>query len=622
LNSFWPKIRRYLMHPRLWIALGAAFFIFILLLGWSIASADISKLKDPLPSPTLIYDRHGNVAGQLSSSRIDPVALSQIPLSLQQAIIAVEDVRFYEHSGMDVWAILRALWADLRAGAWVEGGSTLTQQLAKNMFLDSEKTITRKWKEAIIAIKIDMLYDKDTILELYLNQIYFGEGRWGVKEAARTYFGKSVQELTLGESALMAGLPKAPTHYSPFKNKEKALERRSLVLSRMREQGFITEQERKQAEAEPLNLSAQASNQPAYPSFMDYVMEEAAEKYGFTEEQLLTGGLHIYTTLEPRVQKAIQETFEDETLFPGTSKDRPVQAGAVVLDPYSGELHGLVGYRGEYAYRGFNRATQLKRQPGSTFKPIAVYAPALELGYTPSSQLYDGPLNINGYQPKDWDGRTRGQVSLYEAVVQSWNIPAVWLLQHIGIDKGMEFIRQLGIPLGKEDRQLGLALGGLSRGVSPLAMAQAYSVFPNGGTVIPAHAITKITAQGGHELVSFVPIKETVFTPSTAYTMTLLLQEVVREGTGKRAQLSRPAAGKTGTTELPSSPDYKGIEGARDAWFVGYTPELVTAVWMGYDETDPKHVLQTSGGKHPALVFRQIMELSLKDAPIQDFTRP
>lgn len=296
----------------------------------------------------------------------------------------------------------------------------------------------------------------------------------------------------------------------------------------------------------------------------------------------------------------------------------------MVIDPYTGGISGLIGSRGDHHFRGFNHAYQLRRQPGSTIKPLVVYAPALEKGYTPASMLYDGELNINGYTPKNWDHRYRGQVSLYEALIHSWNIPAVWLLNEIGIETGVETAKKLGIPLEKEDRNLGIALGGLYKGVSPLQMAQAYSVFPNLGKMKEAYAITKITTRDGYPLIEAEAKEVEVFSPTTAYQMSLLLQEVLKEGTGKRAALDRPTAGKTGSTQLPDTEEFAGItgKGEKDVWFVGYTPELVAAVWMGYDQTDRNHYLTTSGGAYPAIVFREILSRALKGTPVTQFQQP
>ncbi|CAG7653152.1 transglycosylase domain-containing protein [Paenibacillus allorhizosphaerae] len=592
-----------------------------------VQALDISKLEHPLPEPSLVMDASGKPVSQLSSSKIVPVQLDQIPLDLRNAVIAVEDRRFYDHAGFDVLSIGRAVIRDVKTGSLKEGGSTITQQLAKNLFLDADKTMSRKLKELGYAIKINFTYSKDEILELYLNSIYFGEGRWGVEGAAQQYFGKPVEKLTLPESAMLAGLPKAPTAYSPFRNKEKALDRRNLVLSLMKEQSFISEADYAQAIASPIQLNTNngESLKGKHPAYVDHVMDEAEKLYGFTEQQILTMGLRIHTSMDEKVQQAAEEVYANDALFPQSPADQVIQSGIAVIDHRTGGIRAIIGGRGEQVYRGFNHATELKRQPGSSFKPLAVYGPALERGYTPDSMLYDGELDIAGYRPKDWDGRTRGQVSMREALKSSWNIPAVWLLNEIGLDAGIDFVRRAGIALPKTDRSLTIALGGLSEGVSPLQMAQAYGAIASEGVLHQAHAITKITTKDGHTLVEATPASSQVTTPTVAYTLTTLLQDVVASGSGRVAALSdRPVAGKSGTTQLPATAEFAeiGSGGSKDAWFVGYTPELTAAVWLGYDQTDRKHYLTTSGGAVPAQLFREVMARSLKDVPPSAFPVP
>jgi len=592
-------------------------------------SLDIEKLVVPILAPTQLIDKNGEPSSQMVSVKIQSVSLDQIPIHMRQAIVAVEDKRYFDHTGVDVIGIIRAAFRNAKEGGAAQGGSTITQQLAKNVFLTGEKTFTRKLTEAAYALKIESSYDKDQILEMYLNQIYFGEGQWGIQRAAKRYFGKDTKDLTLAEGALLAALPKAPSRYSPLKNKELALERRNLVLSLMRDEEFISNEEYNHARAEPIRVLKEVPPDQEnhllgqYASYTDEVIDEAIEIYGFTERQLLAGNLLIYTELDPAVQNAMEETYRKDSLFPASAPDQLVQSGAVILDPATGGVRGIVGQRGEHVFRGFNHATQLVRQPGSAFKPLMVYAPALEAGYEARSMLYDGPLDINGYKPNNSDHRTLGQVSLRDAVIQSRNIPAVWLLNEIGLNTGKSFVEKLGIPLAAEDNSLSLALGGLSHGLSPLQMAEGYSVFPNLGKKVPAHTITKITTADGQVLAEADLPSVTVMLPENAHAMTELLRDVVREGTGKNAAMNRPVAGKTGTTQLPRNDQFAGIAGgAKDAWFVGYTPELVGAVWLGYDITDNKHYLTTSGGQYPATIFKEMMSLALQGVPVSEFIRP
>jgi len=616
--------------PKFWSKSAIILLVFIILTAGGISiyisTLDISKLQTPLAQPSYLYDQKGNRISQLSSSRIEPVSGQQIPLNMKEALIAVEDRRFYEHKGVDLRSISRALYRDLISGDFSEGGSTITQQLAKNFFLASDKTLVRKLKEAAYALKIESVLDKDEILVDYLNQIYVGEGRWGLQNGAQLYFGKNVEKLTLEESALLAGLLKAPSIYSPLIDKQKSLDRRNLVLTLMKEQNYITSADYEKAIVQPIVLKKGSLNDLSgqYAPYVNYVVEEAIARTGFTEGQILNEGLQIYTQMDPSVQKAAEDVYEDSRFFPSGKDDQIVQSGVVVIDHSTGGIKGLVGYRGEGVFRGFNYATQLERQPGSSLKPLSVYGPALEKGYTPDSMVSDHPLNINGYAPTDYDNQNRGYITMQEAVRNSWNIPAVWLLNEIGIDSGVDFAKRSGIPLENEDHRLPLALGGLTKGVSPLQMAQAYGLFANHGVMNKAYAISKITTKDGNVLFQAQPDSVQVTTPSVAYMMTLMLQDVVTNGTGKNANLGRPTAGKTGSVELDSTKEeFSGIsKGEKDVWFVGYTPELTAAVWMGYKTTDKDHYLTTAGGSEPAVVFREILSRALKSTPVVPFEIP
>lgn len=590
----------------------------------SVSHVDISSLKDPLAKPLIIYDRNGAAVSERSSTEFTAVPLSEIPKTLTSAVVAVEDKRFYKHSGVDTIGIMRAAWRNLQAGSIVEGGSTLTQQLAKNLFLSPEQTYSRKFKEIVTAYRIEQKYSKEQILELYLNQVYFGEGAWGVQDAAQTYFGKDIQDISLSESALLAGLLKSPTHYSPYKDMDAAKARRDLVLSLLYDQKIIDKGEYDKAVNEKIILrdTAQKGLKGEYPGYVDYVIEEAINKYGIDEEYLLKGGLHVYTQMDPVVQNAIETAYAADDLFPESSGKEIVQSAAVTLDPENGGIRGIIGYRGQHYYRGFDRAAELKRQPGSAIKPLAVYAPALENGYTPSSILMDMKTDYNGYTPTNLDGVYRGVVTLSDALIYSINAPAVSLLNEIGIDKGVGFLERCGIPMNKNGHNLSIALGGFTEGVSPLQMAQAFSVFPNLGVMNEAQAITKITTSTGKVLLEVEAKPVEVTKPEYAYTMTKMLVKVVEEGTGTNAALGRPTAGKTGTTQLPDTAAYRGASGVNDAWFVGYTPELVTAVWAGYDKTSPDAVMQSSGGNHPAKIFQTIMSAALQNTAITEFEIP
>ncbi|MCD8511850.1 MAG: PBP1A family penicillin-binding protein [Bacillus sp. (in: Bacteria)] len=620
--ELWKKGRLFILALAL---IGLSVLVYFIVDAYQI---DLSKLDDPVGTATVIYDQNGEPVSELSSARFSHVPLSEIPEDLIHAIISVEDQRFFSHNGLDIRGIARSAWRNFQAGSVVQGGSTITQQLAKNLFLTSDRTFGRKFREAITALRIEWNFSKEEILELYLNHIYFGEGTWGIQNASKVYFGKSVEEITLEEAAVLAALPRAPTHYSPFQNEERALKRRNLVLHLMKEQGYIHEEEFASAKNASIVLRdweiEEDSLRGKYPGYVDFIIDEAIHVHGLTEERIWAGNLHIYTEMDLSVQDAIQTTFSQDDLFPEGGGDEEVQGGAVVLDPYTGAVRGLQGYRSGHVYRGYNRATQLKRQPGSAIKPLAVFAPALEKGYTVNSMLVDERMDFGGYSPRNYDGQYRGQVSLYEALVRSINVPAVWLLNEMGVSAGVEFLKRAGISLHENDQNLSIALGGLTNGTSPLQMAQAFTIFPNLGTMTEAYGITKIT-NGQGEVLGEAEVKGTeVMVQELAYKMTEILAGVVQEGTGRNALLSngRPVAGKTGTTQLPPTEAFAGISGVSDAWFVGYTPEYVTAVWVGYDRVTPEYVMQSSGGNHPAQLFQVIMNEALEGVPVSMFLKP
>ncbi|GGD67048.1 transglycosylase domain-containing protein [Paenibacillus nasutitermitis] len=594
--------------------------------GWGtfrvlVNSQDISKLDQPLPATTVIYEANGKEASRINLGKIEAVGYTSLPSSFIDAIVAIEDKRFFEHKGMDIWGIGRALYTNLTSGKTKQGASTITQQLAKNVFLTHERTWSRKWNEVLLAKKIEEKYDKATIMEMYVNQIYFGEGAWGIKRAADAYFGKLPADLTVAESAMLAGLVKAPSVLTPFKNPEKAKERRNLVLQLMKDQDLIADSVYQKAVNEAITLRSPVSKEEKalkYPYYVDQIIREASAKYGLTENEVLHGGLRIYTALDTRMQQAAEKIYAQDELFPTSSADQLIQSGAVLVDPRDGGIRALIGGRGKQPFRGFNRAVQLKRQPGSTMKPIAVYTPAFEKGYRPTDTLLDEPVNYGGYQPKNAGGAYHGEVTIHDSIIHSYNIPAVRLLHEMGMDAGMDAVDRFGLKLTDGDRTLGLALGGLQDGVSPLEMAEAFGVFANDGTRMLAHSIIRIESADGEVLAEAGPqagVKATA--PEIARMITTELEGVVRDGTGKAALLAdRAVAGKTGTTEMPGT----GGEGAKDNWFVGYTPQLVGSVWLGYDHTDTSHYLTTSS-KAAAALFQSLMSEALKDEPVLDFAK-
>lgn len=584
--------------------------------------ADISALNDDLAQSTVIYDANGEVASKITALKNEGIKIEEIPDHVKNAVIAIEDHRFYEHDGVDLVGISRAFVKNVKAGSIVEGGSTITQQLTKNALLSTEKTYKRKLEEFFLAREIEKQYSKDEIMQMYLNRIYFGNGSWGIKRAAMGYFGKDVKDLSISEAAMIAGLIKAPSSLDPYKNYDKAIERRDMVLQMMNTHGFITDEEFKKASDEKVALNEDGGDplRGQYPYYVDHVIDEAIKKYGLSQEEILTGGLQIYTELDVTMQSAVEATYAKDEIFPKGTDKQIVQSGATLIDPKTGGIRALVGGRGEHVFRGYNRATQLKAQPGSTMKPLAVYAPAIEEDWDVTDMLKDEELELQDYKPENYNGEYKGEVPMYEAVQDSLNVPAVWLLNEIGIVKGMESVKKFGITLDpQKDRQLGLALGGLNTGVSPVDMAEAYSAFANAGERHEAHAITKIVDKQGNTIAEWEGKKSEVISKETAEKMTTMLLNVVQEGTGKGAQIpGRELAGKTGSTQVP----IEGIKGTKDQWFVGYTPQLVGAVWVGYDKTDKEHFLTTTSSEGAALVFKDFMSEALKDTKAVSFNVP
>jgi penicillin-binding protein 2A len=579
---------------------------------------EVSALENGLTQATVIYDMDGNVASKISANKTESITYEQIPQHLIHAVVAIEDHRFFKHNGVDFIGIVRAFVRNTKAGGIVEGGSTITQQLTKNAFLSTEKSYKRKMDEVFLAREIEKEFTKEEILEIYLNTIYFGDGEWGIKRAALHYFGKEVEDLTIDESALLAGLIKAPSALSPYRHLEKATARRNVVLERMRQQNYISDEQLNEAKKAEVVLNEKGGDplRGKFPFYVDHVLEEAIKKYGLTQDDLLTGGYQIYTELDPKKQEAMEEIYEDDGLFPTGTNDQIVQSGAVLLNPKTGGIQALIGGRGDHVFRGYNRATQLIAQPGSTMKPLAVYTPALESGWEVTDELKDEPMVFDSYEPKNYNDYYRGSLPLYTAVRESVNVPAVWLLNEIGLNKGLKALEKFGIPLEEKDRHLGVALGGMDKGVSPLTMAEAYSVFPNGGERIEGHSIVKIVSPNGSVVAEWEGSGVKVTEKEVADNVTTLLLDVVENGTGRAARIpGREVAGKTGSTQVP----IEGINGVKDQWFVGYTPELVGAIWVGYDKTDSKHYLTTTSSEGAALIFQKVMSKALENEEVQKF---
>ncbi len=593
-------------------------YIAILVSGHQ-ALEDNMKMMEMAESSIILDSENTEIKRLYKENRV-LVSLDDVPDQVQHAFIATEDKRFMEHAGIDYWSIGRAIAKDIMQGSLVEGGSTITQQLAKNMFTNAERTFFRKAKEASLALALENRFSKDEILELYLNRIFFGGNLYGIGAAADYYFNKDVSELELWEIATLAAMPKAPNTYNPIADPDKSKQRRAVVLKLMLDQGYITQAERDAAVQVDYVQPKRSADQEAYWSYVDVVLEELEKKAGLTTDQIFYGGYQIYTNLDVATQDVLESKFEQEELFPkGTSEDR-MQGAMVVMDHHDGRILGVMGGR-DYQPRGWNRAT-VKRQPGSSFKPIVSYAPAIEeLDYTPYTMLPDRRMSFGDYSPRNYDNRYLGEVAMMRAMEDSINIPAVWTLDEVGIANGMAFAEKLGIELDQQaDRNLAIALGGLTYGATPIEMAEAYGAFANEGLWTEAFTVRKVETRDGDVIYEHKPNTSQVMSKQTAYYMTRMLEKVVQQGTGTNASMQRPSAGKTGSTQ-------PGVEGADpgnaywDVWFVGYTPEVTASVWMGYDTRDAAHIV-TSGSFTPARMFAEVLSESLADRKIAPFTKP
>ncbi len=703
--------------------------------GWILYSKyskglpDVLELRDYSPSTiTKVFSDTDELIAEFYIEKRILIPLSKIPLRLKQATLAVEDSNFYHHFGIDPKAIFRAFLTNLKAGHVVEGGSTITQQLTKTLFLSFEKSFKRKIQEAILAIRLELVFTKDEILEMYLNQIYYGHGSYGVESAARTYFGKKVGELGISECATIAALPKAPNHYSPYRDYKKAFKRRNHVIRRMASLGFISEKEKRESVKEEIKLQGEMEKLNRAPYFTEYIRQFIQEKYG--SNKLYRDGLEIHTTLDinaqENAQKAIKtglkkadkrygyrgpegkEDFKQDLellnqkikewnkdigdrLFqegdivkgivtdvsknkakvylgrtegliflesmewarkpnikldgkrvriksvkealssgdivwvkmiketPGGSweleleQDPEVQSGLISLDPYTGHIKAMVGGY-DFTKSQFNRATQAIRQPGSAFKPI-IFAAGLEDGYTPASIIIDSPVifkekedTFDKWKPVNFEKKFFGPTSIRTALTHSRNVVTIKLLQNIGVYKAIEVARKLGIE-SHLDNNLSIALG--SSGMTLFEIVSAYAVFANQGQRIEPTPVRFIKNRKDEIIFSSQPETEQVFSPGLAYLVTSLLESVVKEGTGMKVRkLGRPVAAKTGTTN-----NYI------DAWFIGYTPELVTGVWVGKDRDESLGVNET-GSRAAIPIWLKFMEETLRGRPVQSFPIP
>lgn len=573
---------------------------------------------------SVIYDRNGQPVTFLWGQTSIPVSLSQIPTSLQDAIVATEDNRFYQNSGIDFRSIIRSALADVIHLGASQGGSTITEQLAKIHYLTNEKTITRKIAEVLLGIEIAHTYTKHEILRMYLNQVYLGEGASGVAAAARIYFNEPVSKLTLAQSALIAGLPKAPSAYDPFVHLSAAKARQGVVLQNMVTYGYITQAQANAAFHAPLNFNRGILNVTTrYPDpwFVDSVVNFLL-KHGFSMHELSTGGLKIYTTLDPAIQadadQAVADVMNKGFPPPKNSSAAPLEpeAAVVVMDPRNGYVLAIVGGRQHTNILGFNRATDAHRQPGSSIKPLVEYPTAIEDGYTQASVIDDGPWMLvnNKPWPQNDNHQYLGRITLQDALAQSDNNAAVRLLKMVGIKNGYDTAtKQFGLQLvgsGKyNDMTLAMGIGGLTNGVSPLEMAAAYSTYATEGYRPTPLLVTKVVAPDGQILLQDAPHLAPELNRQVAYIMIQMMEAVIQYGTGQGGQLGRPEAGKTGTAE-----------NGQDGWFIGFVPQLVTAVWEGYDTPKPQNGV--FGATYALPIWTEIMKKALANVPAQDFPQP
>ncbi|QST02359.1 transglycosylase domain-containing protein (plasmid) [Pontibacillus sp. ALD_SL1] len=572
------------------------------------------------PKPTVIYDQNGKVLASFLKERKDATHYADIPTEILDAIVATEDRSFYDHAGINVKAIARAAITNFQSDSFSQGGSTITQQLVKNIYLTPKKSIARKMEEAVIASQIEKELEKNEILSYYLNHIFYGHRSYGIKSAVLTYFGETLEEFKesdridrITKAALLGGLPQLPSTYSPYSNPEQSLSRRNDVLHNMLVSGFITKEEYEQAVKKPFLILEKPNDVHEdeyihYGEIVDYTLREAAIKSGISEgpiaevtaeeiEKAKYSGFTIFTSFDPAAYALIREQFDRDELFPASGSDGTPAEGAVsVVNPTNGEIIAFTGGRDIPRFTEFNRAYDSYRQPGSSFKPIIAYGPAIESGkFHPWSVLMDNQGHDfgGGYRVKNFGGTQQGRITMIDAITRSQNVPAVYLLDQTGINYAKDFAKRLGIYFSEEDTRLPIALGGLDEGVNTLMMADAYQAFANGGYRVEAHIIKRMVnheREVVHEVNEELDQTNRVMKTNTFQQMRFMLNNVVKSGTGTNARIPDTfVAGKTGTTEYPGHP---GLN--KDIWFSGFTNSFTMSVWMGFDHTSPERNLRVT----------------------------
>lgn len=574
------------------------------------------------PQSSMIYDMNDEFITYVTSNeRREYAKINDIPELVQQAFISTEDTRFRDHMGVDVKRIFGAALANVKDGFGAEGASTITQQVVKNSVLSPDKTLKRKVQEAYLAIQLEQKYSKDEILEMYLNKIYFGSGAYGVATAAKTYFNKPLQDLTPAEAALLAGLPQRPSGYDPFLHPEAAEERRNTVLELMYKNGAITKEQKEEAVKTPVKelLVKEKAKQLKYESFIQQVIKELKEK-GVSERAIYEGGLKIYTTLDPKAQAHTERVLSNDEFVKYPSKK--FKAGVALLDTKTGVIRALGGNRtsgDENIANGFNYATDTKRQPGSTIKPILDYGPAIEkLKWSTYKQIKDEELKIGDWEAGNWDDEFHGDVSMREALMHSYNIPAIKTFMEVGSEDAVKFANKLGISI--KTAYPAYAIGGFKHGPSPLELAGAYTAFGNKGIYHQPTTLRKVTFPDGYEK-KFESKPVAAMHDYTAYMVTDMLKDVVKRGTGTLAAIpGLEVAGKTGTTNMPDGLDIE--KGSSDSWFAGYRTNYTAAVWTGYDKTNAEQYLTPEDQKIAKYIFKSIVSEVSKDKKTPAFEKP
>ena len=569
-------------------------------------TTNVKDLQNALKATTIIYDKNGDQAGSLTGQKGTYVELDAISENLQHAVVATEDRSFYKNSGINYGRFFLAILTLGRSG----GGSTITQQLAKNAYLSQDQTVERKAKEFFLALEINKKYSKKEILTMYLNNAYFGNGVWGIEDASKKYFGVSASQLSLDQSAVLAGMLKGPEIYNPLYSVENATNRRNTVLQNMVAAGYIDQKTADQSAAvdihgQLVDAYEGKSEDYRYPSYFDAVINEAVNEYGLTEEDIVKNGYRIYTELDQNYQASMQVIYDNTALFPVAEDGTRAESGSVALDPKTGGVRALVGRVGSDqnpGFRSYNYATQAARSPGSTIKPLVVYSPAVAAGWSTNKELDNSTTQYGSYEVNNYAGiQSSPTVPMYQALAESLNLPAVATANDLGLDTVFEYGKKFGLNMDKVDKSLAVALGaGVT--TNPMQMAQAYGTFANGGVMNDAHLITKIENASGQVVKSHSQKSTRVLSGSTTDKMTNMMLGTFSNGTGvNAAPYGYTMAGKTGTTETSFNKDLSG-----DQWVIGYTPDVVISQWLGFPTTDENHYLTDSSAGTASEIFRNV----------------